>query len=106
MAQVVDISLYSGSAYTLRFVMTPATNVTGWTTVWTLKQHPSDSSALMQKTPSTSDALNGVWSVNLQRSDTLILVPGTYYYDLKRIDASNETELTTGQLVSLRSVNP
>lgn len=68
-----------------------AVDVTGWTVYFTVKKsvNDKDSKAVISKTVTFTDALNGIGKVTFTAADT-DKTEGTYYYDVKVINATGD----------------
>ena len=80
-------------------------NITGYTLEWVLRAGPTATSALLTKTPTISDAANGICQVAISDDDTaddagLILIqPGEYYHTLRKTNADDASVLAFGVVV-------
>lgn len=116
MAEKVDIGdlnspggpIFGGTNVTFQFTLTSPRNVSGWTVRLYIKQQATDTTALLTKTPTAIDVVNGIWTQTLTKADTLFLTnsPGTYVYSFERIDNGAEDVLTYGKLQITRKVGP
>lgn len=81
---------------------TTAQDVTGWALSWRLKKRATDadSASILTKTTVSGIALttpaSGIVTVTVDDTDTDSLAPQTYYHELKRTTAGNETVLAYG----------
>lgn len=112
-----DDDLYVGEDKSLVFTVyqsdgTTAQNITGWTLSYMWKRSPSaaDSAAVLTKTTAAggivlTTAASGICTVTIADTDTDSITPGTLYHELKRMDAGNETVLTTGTVLLQRAIH-
>lgn len=109
MAVKQDFEMHRGQDFSLRVVMSPATDITGWTLQFTLKNTATDASALFTKTTTAgtitiSDATNGIFAVTILSANTSGLTSGPYVYDVQRTDSGSRTPIVYGMLNLLPSV--
>lgn len=94
--------IYRGGAYTLTFnkiasTASPGTDITGWTTIkLTIRDLPTSSTVLLQKTATIVTPLTGIFTFSLSHAETLALGIGTFFYDVQRADAGSEALLSMG----------
>ena len=96
-----------GERADILLVMSPATDITGWTFEMTIKEEPDDELAeLIQLTsPTIEDVLLGKATFTLTKTQTLSLVAGVEYdYDVWRTNTSNERRLSHGLFQLLERV--
>lgn len=119
MAQRYDIGfdaatgpVWSGTAIAITFAMTTPTNISGWNVLVSFKRTASDNAFIKQYSTALAnvtvvDAVNGVWSISMSRTDTLLFTgtPGVYVYSFERTDGGSETVLSYGQFKVDRKVN-
>jgi hypothetical protein len=123
MAKETAVTLFIGVDHTFTFEILneaedAAINVTGVTLSWMLKRNVNhdDADALLTKTTSAGITITGVYNAivatNTQRvvvtiadSDTDAIKAGIWRYELKRMDAGNETIYAYGKLTLTRSVH-
>lgn len=103
MAEINNFSVYKGENIELDFTLTPATDITGWTIVFTLKRLLEDGEALASIQADLDTPLSGEFSISIP-SDTLLLPAGVYYYDVQRTDAGSRAVLSIGKLTVLQEV--
>lgn len=106
MATRSDFTFERGEDVTLTYTLLQADgvtrqNITGWT--MTFRAGTAQyGAATITKTPTITDATNGVFTVQLASADTSGLtqdgIVGTYYYDVRRTDSGSRTELFEGIL--------
>lgn len=90
---------------------TTAQDITGWTLSYRLKRSPADldADAVLTKTTSSGIALttpgSGVCTVTIEDTDTDSLSPSTYFHELKRTNAGNETVLTKGSVLLQQAIH-
>jgi hypothetical protein len=75
-------------------------NVTSWTITWRLSNEKYGA-PILTKTAIITDGPNGVATVLVNSADTIAMIPGTYYYDARRIDTGARAELAYGSAVLL-----
>ena len=84
-----------------------ATNIDGWTVLYTLKEKISDTddNAKIKKDITThTDSTGGITLIELSRDDTDI-APGSYYYDVKYVDDEGNGDIIIyGRLTIMKSV--
>jgi hypothetical protein len=86
-------------------------NITGWSVSWMMKRDLDDvdGDAVLQKTTSAGITLttptSGILNITIADTDTDGLAAGTYYHEVKRTDAGNETVLATGTCVLQQGVH-
>jgi hypothetical protein len=96
---------------TLTMDEAPASGVSGWTLgFWLKKDQGSDPPAVIVTKTSGSgitlvDAVNGVWTIDLSSTNTKQAV-GSYYFDVWRTDAGDETALAQGRLLIGNTTRP
>ena len=98
---------------------TACVDITGWALSWMVKRYPADTDlqAIVTKTVALggiviSGVFNATPSVNTQvatvtlvDTDTTLVDPGLYRYELKRTDDNLETVLSYGPLVVIQGVH-
>jgi hypothetical protein len=86
-------------------------NITGWSVSWMMKRDLDDADvdAVLVKTTSAGITLttptSGILNITIADTDTDGLAAGTYYHEVKRTDAGNETVLATGTCVLQQGVH-
>lgn len=93
-------------------------NTSAWAMSWMVKTNPldADADALITLTTADSILVSGVFSavpstnteqvtIRVADTDTSSLVPGDYFWELKRTDATMETVLAYGTLSLVVSVH-
>lgn len=94
------ITIVQGEDVDLDFTMNPVEDVTGWTTAFNLKG--SSATRLVSKAGSIQDGPNGVIRVTLTDTETDVIPPGRYKYDLWKTDTGAERALALGDFVVQR----
>lgn len=90
---------------------TTAQDITGWALSYRLKRSPADADgdAVLTKTTGSGIALttplSGICTVTIEDTDTDSLDPRTYFHELKRTNAGNETVLTTGSVLLQQAIH-
>lgn len=80
-------------------------DITGYTLEWVLRAGPTAVSALLTKTPTITDAANGVCQVALAADDTadssgvILIQPGDYFHTLRKTNTGDESVLAFGLAV-------
>lgn len=96
--------VYRGESRTLSLTFTDengsAIDITGYVILFTVKAaldtDATDSNALISKSGTITDAANGLASISILSTDTLIEA-GTYYYDIKYVNGASEDILGVGK---------
>ena len=95
MALTQNIHIFRGEDVQLIFTMTPTTNVSGWTTRFTVKKAYNSPTELLHTSGIVTDGAGGEFTVNLPRASTNVAT-GAYVYDFVRTDTNDYTVLSTG----------
>ena len=82
-------------------VLKQCQDITNYTIEWILKTSPTATTVTLTKTVSLASVTEGVCTVSILDTDTDALDPATYWYRLKRTDASFETVFAYGYAVLL-----
>lgn len=107
MAETTNFEIYRNAAVTLRFqLVTPEPSpayVTGWTTVFTVKDSEQDANTVLSVNgalSSVSYALQkGIFDVTLTANQTGLLNDGQHYdWSFRRTNAGYEDVLALGEL--------
>lgn len=99
MAQLNNLlTPYKGEALQLNFTMTPVTDLTSWTIVFTLRKNATDAVSILSINATIVSAPAGTFRISLTKAQTS-LVAGTYQYDIFRTDAGSEACLSIGTFV-------
>ena len=93
-AQPVELVPYAKK--TLRVTMSPATDITGWTFILTIRQ--DGISKFSSTTTVVEDAANGIFTISMTGTQTGTLPLGFYDYDIWRTNSGSETQLCIGPL--------
>lgn len=100
-----DDGWFTGEDKTLRFpVSGTIDNMDLWEVQFSLYQSRSATSALFTKETGSGVTISGqdIIDVAIGSADTINLVPGTYYYVLRRVDSGANSVLAYGH-ASIRS---
>jgi hypothetical protein len=99
---------FIGEHKTLRFQVTDNStppvplDITGWVVDWKVSLTNSGDRLFTKSVGSgiaLTTPLQGILDVSINAADTLTLVPGTYFYALRRTTAGSESELAYGSMV-------
>ena len=80
-------------------------DITAYTMEWVLRHGPAGGSALLTKTPSITDAVNGICQVAIADADTaddsgtILIQPGDYYHTLRKTNTDDASVLAYGMAV-------
>jgi hypothetical protein len=124
MAEKAALALFIGTDHQFKYPVldeadkTKALDASAWSLSWMLKQSKDDldAAAKVTKTTSAGIAVSGTFNVSassnqqrvivtIQDTDTDALEAGTYYHELKRMDAGQEAILSYGEMTIRRSVH-
>ena len=97
MAYLANIEFVYGEHVLLTITMSPVTDVTGYTAVFTIRDRYSRA-VLLQSEMTVYSAPSGQLQVTLSATDTLI-EPGVYDFDVWRTNSGAAAELTSGLCV-------
>lgn len=80
--------------------------ISGWTMVFEVKESPGGSSvsALFTSVATVTSSVDCTYTVDIASADTVTLDPGTYSFDLWRLDSGNFRHLAYGPLKLTGSV--
>ena len=92
-----NLTFFRGEDITLTFTMTPPTDITGWTTTFTVRNTLGGTSQFT-RTPTITDAKRGVFTVAILKANTTSLAVGRYVWDVRRTDAGSNTTLAEGYI--------
>jgi hypothetical protein len=85
-------------------------DITGYSLVWQLRVARDSPAAVLSKTDGSGIAIvngpAGRCDVDVDRTDTDDLEPGSYYHQLARDDTGAHTVLTYGEAVLQRGIRP
>jgi hypothetical protein len=95
---VKTIKVSRGEDITINATMTPKKDITGWVISMTVAQAPNDLVKLFQVTATITSGPNGTYSLIIT-SNQLNIDPGTYYYDIFRVNPGNNRILNYGEFV-------
>ena len=99
MAQLNNLTTpYKGEALQLNFTMTPVTDITGWTIVFTLRKNATDAVSILSINATILSAIAGTFRISLTKAQTS-LIAATYQYDVFRTDVGSEACLSIGSFV-------
>lgn len=99
-------TIYRGQDWTAEFSPTTtqgATNITGWTLVFSISTQPGRT-ITVSATCTITDAASGEFSVNLTAAETAALAVGRYYWDVWRTDSGDEDPIANGNLEVISGV--
>lgn len=95
-----------------------AVDIDGWSLSWTLKTdpHEPDVDAMLTITTNDNILISGTYATNppdndqyayitVEDTDTTLLKPGLYFWELKRTDVGYASILAYGQLDLIRSIH-
>ena len=94
------ITVYRGEAPVLNFTMdpVPAGGIAGWALVFTVAKKANSATKLITAVPSIISGPLGTMRV-VSTAAMLDLSPGTYFFDVWRMDAGFEEVLASGPFV-------
>lgn len=93
-----------GEDLSLVFTLTPLTDITGWTIVFTAKTAPESTTSLLSISGSVTTAASGIFTVPVTAAQTLGLTANTYAYDIWRTDSGSAAGLSIGSFTMKGSV--
>lgn len=99
---VNNISVYLGGTINLVFTMSPVTDITGWTIVYTMRGLLV-TTLVLTISATLTDPTAGVFTVPFTRAQS-ILLRGEYMYDIWRTNAGFETPVSVGSIIFAPSV--
>lgn len=108
MASVANWWGAQGTDITLEVTMDPPISISGWSLMFELGVLPfNNATALITKTTAGGgivivDALSGIFRVLLSKADTEPLGSKSYYHEIRRTDANNESLISYGSVVIQR----
>jgi hypothetical protein len=91
-----DITIFKGEDLVITDTIT-GVNITGWTLAAAVATSVT-APVIFTVAGAITDAANGVFTITLTDTETDLLDPGRYVYDIKRTNAGSETVLTYGKL--------
>jgi hypothetical protein len=102
-----DKNLFIGEDRSLDFTVVDANgtavDITSYGLEWVMRERAASATADITKTTSSgitlTDPTNGVCRVAIADTDTLALLPGTYFHTLRRTDDDSETVLSFGDVI-------
>jgi hypothetical protein len=100
--RVNNISVFNGGTINLIFTMSPVTDITGWTIVFTMRGLLATTLVLSIAATLTT-AGSGIFTVPFTRTQSLLL-RGEYEYDIWRTNSGHETPLSLGAIIFAPSV--
>lgn len=86
------------------FIMTPLTDISGWTISFELKSQATDTTALLTIAASLTTPTLGLFTVTVSAAQTLTLLAGQYVYDVWRTDTGFADALALGSFAMKSSV--
>ncbi len=99
-------ALFVGTAPLLAFAAETVTAINGWHLQFILRRRPGQPALITKTTGSgitITDAVNGVFAVQLSKADLAALAPGKYWYSALRTDSGFEDVLAYGEVMVLPS---
>lgn len=96
MPVITSITVYRGEDITLGFTMVPPRDITGWDISFTVAKSYNNPNKLIQVTASITSGPNGMFDVILT-SAQLDIEPGTFVYDVFRVNPGNNRILAAGE---------
>lgn len=93
-----------GEDLSLGFTMTPLTDITGWTIVFTVKAAPEATTSLLSINATLTTPSSGIFTVPVTAAQTLGLSANTYAYDIWRTDSGSAAGLSIGSFTMKGSV--
>lgn len=91
---LVNISHYVGEDITLTCTFASVTSLSGWTTITLRIRERFNGAAVLTKTATVTDAVNGVFTFTIAAADTT--EPTTYEYEIQRGDSGSSIVLARG----------
>lgn len=95
---VEAISVSRAEDITLHMTMTPSKDITGWVISLTVATAANSPDKLFQVTATITSGPNGTYDVVITEAQ-LDLDPGTYYYDIFRVNPGNRRILNEGDFI-------
>jgi hypothetical protein len=93
-----QLSIYRGDDVVLPFDIDE--DLTAWTIAFILSEALDDTTPVLNKSASITNAAQGLCEVVLSETDTKALAEGTYYWELARTNAGSKAVLADGKLVA------
>lgn len=94
---IESIKVYRGEKVTLHMTMTPSTDITGWTFLFTVAKSRNMFPKLFQVAGIITSGPNGTYDIPLITGE-LNRTPDTYYYDIFRVLPSDRI-LNEGEFI-------
>jgi len=103
LAQSIEMPIRRGEAATLTFTGTFASTPAAWEVELWIRLHPAADWTVIDDidAPTVTGSYTAVWSVPLTADDTAGLDAGLNEFQLRRVDAGDETALSAGTLLVL-----
>ncbi len=98
MPVVQSIKVYRAEDITLSFTMVPPRDITGWVISFTVAKDYNNPNKLFQVTATITSGPNGTFDVIIT-SAQLDINPGTFVYDLFRVNPGNNRILSVGEFI-------
>lgn len=95
---VEAITVSRAEDITLHMTMSPGKDITGWVISLTVATAPNSPTKLFQVTATVTSGPNGTYDVIITAAQ-LDLEPGTYYYDIFRVNPGNNRILNEGDFI-------
>lgn len=107
MAILQDVSIFTGETASFTVTLLPPTNIDGWN----LEFHAQSSvtGAALAKVIGSGitvlDQAKGVFKITFTNQDTILQSPGTWWWDVRRLDDENNQVLGSGAIYVLPGVS-
>jgi len=95
---VESIEVDRGEDITLHMTMTPRKDITGWVISMTVAEAANSPNKLFQVTATITSGPLGKYDIIITASQ-LNIEPGTYYYDIWRVNPGNNRILNEGEFI-------
>lgn len=95
---VEELQFSRGEELTLHFTETPNKDITGWVISFTASKTPNNPNKLFQITATIVSGPNSQYDVIITSTQSN-QEPGTYYYDVWRVNPGNRRIMREGDLV-------
>lgn len=104
-----NFTWFRGEDITLHFAMIPATDITGWSLTFTVKNKLGGTTQFTKDNGGTGglalvSAKAGTFKVTIAKADTQGLTPGGFVYDVKRTDSGSNAILANGTITLRQEV--
>ena len=101
MATTATLRWFPGDDVSIRFTLTPPTDITGWSLTFTVRNKPGGTTQFTKTVGSgiaLTDTGRGIFTVTINSADTSSLASGDYEWSVKRTDAGSNVVLSHGYL--------